>query len=957
MRLKGLIYIPFLLLASLAYSETPHLEALGGVFVPSMQGTEGMGGNPAAISGNRNHQIFVGATKYWLGLSEENIFGSRIAYVPPSAKFGSIGLEFRQFGTGVHDRFDIGAAYAYSIGVRGTKELSLGIYGRWIRNQYHIDEFYRFDDDPLFNRYGSSADGFGLDAGVLFRSSSFDLGFAGRNLVKPSLALSGGTEEGETESTELVAGAAYSAFEWLVPSGQISWTEDGGIDGACGVEFLVFDGILSLRTGYRPGGATFGIGLTGRTRFPLAFDYALVYPDGSLSKAGLTTHSVGITANIAPRVRPPKKKPSPKTITGLPDIMAAADPVAPELPIAEVGVKRSYRAIIKNVGEIPIDQATTSIFFMGEDSFMVGDLISVPLLEPGEDFPIEWKWASPTSGRYSFLVSADDDGSRFPLYSGSISEISIANNRIEIPFYVIGPIEADIVPEFCNFDIEELTYIAEEEPLVPVVFFENGKTTVAERFVPVLDAIVQRTHENPDIKVVLSGYIDPSSDPETWETDSLNVRRAIEVERMALEIGADIDAVEVAHDGYDPTVSRISISARHESMEDMIWAQQENRRVEMSTAIDGLDGEIFTFEFPDGPTLPVALRDSVIGLGPKIAGYIDRNPELSLIFEGNARSEREWSEIYEILDGLRARLLAGADLDVDYGRFPVLVDVNKDSPGAIRIYGSGEGLLYRPKEAALAAKDFEIPEDKKRNKILIDISEGIVESYSVHIVDQDSVEIIELASGEGLPPKEVFWDWRDENGNLVDPRKVYRVRLSATDPVGETSNNYSPEIRIRVAGIERRMESTIIVQFAFDEVNSTSKYLESRIESMAKKVESLGGKSGFRLNIKIIGHTDPIGTDRRNKILSEQRAEQEETAIRRYLRRFVGVDTDSELERWLSEHNITLVRQGMADKDPYEVERYRAGRFERILLGNNAFPEGRAANRRVIIQIEEITEH
>ncbi|MCD6501648.1 type IX secretion system membrane protein PorP/SprF [bacterium] len=944
--------MPLFLFASIAFAGTPRTEGGGGVFVPAMSGTDGIGGNPAAIAGNANYRISVDATKYWLGLSDDNIFGSRAAFVLPDAKYGSMGLELRQFGNGVQNRFDIGAAYAYSVGLNDGKALSLGVYGRWIRNQYDVAEFYRFEEDPLFDRYGNSADGFGLDAGALYRSRSVVVGFVGRNLVEPSLALSGGSGEGESEPIELSAGAAYSGFGWIVPSAQVSWSKTSDIDGAGGLELRAFDGALCLRGGYRHGGATFGLGIVGKKGFPLTFDYALYYPNETLSRAGLTTHSIGITASIAPRVRHPKEEHPPEMATGLPDIMAAVDPELPETLLAEIGVEKTYRAIIVNVGDVPIGETAASVFLLGQDSSMVDTPFKIPKLEAGERFPIEWKWTPQKPGSYSFLVSADDDGSRFPLRNGKISELSIANNTVEIPLYVIGPVEAAVTPEYSSLEIESITYIAEDEPLIPVVFFEKGKSSVAARFDPTLDVLARRASENPDVVITLKGYVDRSSDPATWASDSLNIARAVAVRRRMLDLGAD--SVVVEREGYDPTAPRITISAKYESMQDMIWAQQENRRVEMSTSVKGFDGDIIHHRFSDGPDLPRALRDSVVALGPELADYLDRNPELSLIFEGFARSEDEWKKVYEILDGLRRRFLAGVGIDMDLERFPVLVEVKKR--GAIRVYLSGEGLLYRPVEAALAAKDFEIPANEKRNKISIDVADGVIARYSIVIVDRDSVDIREIAAGDGFPPKEVYWDWRDRNGNLVDPQKTYRVELSAIDPAGGVWNSYSPEIRVRVAEKERRMESTIIVQFAFDEVVSTSEFLESRIESMAKRIEKLG-ESGSRIGVKIIGHTDPMGSDRRNTILSQQRAERKERDIRRYLRHFVGVDSDPALERWLSDHHITLVRQGMADKDPYEVERYRDGRFEKVLLGNNVFPEGRAANRRVIIQIEEIKEH
>ncbi len=244
LRYRDVLFYLFLTLLTGSLAASPRLDALGGVYATALPGTEGLGGNPAAIAGGEFHQISANGTRYWLGLPGDILYGSRLAYTTPAYKWGSAGLELRQFGLGIHSRFDIGLGYAYPFRLGSSTFLSAGVYGHWIRNRYDLSSAYRFEDDPLFGRYGETSDGFGMDAGLDFRFRKFSVGLAGRNLIEPSLSLSGGTAEGEAAPLEISAGLAYSPFKWFTPTIQGGWHELEGFQGAAGAEFRLFDGLL-----------------------------------------------------------------------------------------------------------------------------------------------------------------------------------------------------------------------------------------------------------------------------------------------------------------------------------------------------------------------------------------------------------------------------------------------------------------------------------------------------------------------------------------------------------------------------------------------------------------------------------------------------------------------------------------------------------------------------------------
>jgi len=948
------IYLICLICISFGLMAGPRYDAQGGVYTVSNLPCDGPGGNPAAIAGLRNeHIIAAHATRYWLGLPGDVLYSSRLAYTMPTYKWGALGMEFRQFGLGLQSSFAFGLGYAYPIRIDSRSNLSIGFFGRWIRNQYDLADSYRFEDDPLFNQYGDAADGIGLDVGTKYDiGSSFSVGLTAENLVKPNLSLSGESEDGNAEPMEISLGLAYAPVEWFIPAIQGSWDEYEGIQGAIGAEFLFFDGLIGLRMGYREGGITCGLGVNGMSALPLTFDYALDYPDGALSKAGATTHSVGITASI----KRSEKKPEPERLKWT-DLIALRLPDEEDTLIIGLDEESSFKATILNTGTMTAKDFFVSAYGLTPERTPIGKPVFVDSLAPGEKIPVSWPIVPTKGGSFNMEILADSDTANFADTTGIIEELNEANNRVTIPYYVAGEIIASIDIEHKDLEINELTYIAEEEPLVPVIFFSEDATEVTDRFKPTLQTLATRLADNPDIVMGLYGFVDIESDPESWADDELHVQRARAVKQKLIELGAPDTSIIIISDGYTITGSRSGTGANFESAQDRLWVQEENRRVEMHSWVRDYLEPIISVDFAGGDLeISATTRDSLSMFACEANIFLEANPDVALVLEGSTSDEHDFSEVYNFLDELRTYILEEITCPIDDTRFPIIVDRGDSMETTAKLLVSGEAVIFRPRENALAAKDYEIPDNMEENKVAISIISGRVEEYEVLIVDSNGKRVNTLSEGAGIPPKLLYWDWKDLNGNLVDPHMTYHVDLVTVDPAEGVSRFSSEEMEIIVTGIEKREESAIIVQFAFDEVTSTSKYLESRLEAMAWQVKEIAEKPGNTLTVKIIGHTDPIGTDRRNLILSQERAAKEENNFRRYLRYVVEVDSDAELDRWLAEHNATLIRQGAADNEAYEIERYRDGEFEKVLLGNNAFPEGRSVNRRVIIQFEETSE-
>ncbi len=878
-----------------------------------------------------------------MGLPGDALYSSRLGYTTPRYKAGVFGLEFRQFGLGLQSSFGLGLGYAYPIIFGNHNSLSLGLFGRWIRNQYDLSQSYRFEDDPLFNEFGEASDGFGLDIGAKYEYRKLAFGLSAANLLKPNISLSREGGEGHVEPMRISLGTAYSPWDWFTPAIQGSWDETEGLQGAVGAEFRFFDGLFGLRTGYREGNFTFGLGINGSISVPVSFDYALSYPDGALSNAGVTTHSIGITANI------PRKETEPEPVPWIDLVVKKLKGQRDTLvfPLDEVSF---FQTEIMNIGTAGAGSFYVSAYRTRPETTLISAPILIDSLPSGGSTTVNWSMTPSQGGVSNLIIIAEIDSSG----GGNIAELHEDNNRLVLPYYIAGDIEAEISVEYSNLQINELTYIQEEEPLVPIIFFEEGSAELSPRFYPVLQVIADRMKRNPDIVLGLYGFVDIESDPEDWRESELHLKRAGEIADRLRELGVSEESIKIIEDNYDPTSVRAGTGSEYESVQDKLWVQQENRRVEMTSWVRDYRGPIITIDFERRDLeVNASTLDSLSMFACEANIFLEENPDITMVLEGYTSSEHDFGEVYDLLSELRTYILEEITCPIDETRFPVIVDRGEKEQTDVKLFVTGESLIYRPVENALAAKDYEIPEDMKENKVQISIASGWVNEYKVVIVDSDGKRINVLAEDEGVPPEVLYWDWKDDDGNLVDPRKSYHVDLMTVDAAEGISRFSSDEMKIVVTDLEKRKESAIIVQFAFDEVTSTSRYLESRLESMARKVKEAAVNPNSELIIRIIGHTDPIGTDRRNTVLSQERAAKEERNFRRYLRYIIGADNDVALDRWLSAHNATLIKQGVADDDPYEVERYRKGEFEKVLLGNNAFPEGRSINRRVVIQFEE----
>ena len=82
------------------------------------------------------------------------------------------------------------------------------------------------------------------------------------------------------------------------------------------------------------------------------------------------------------------------------------------------------------------------------------------------------------------------------------------------------------------------------------------------------------------------------------------------------------------------------------------------------------------------------------------------------------------------------------------------------------------------------------------------------------------------------------------------------------------------KIKVRTAGRHRSRQRVLLLNFVYDEVELTD-YSKSRVELLVERIRN----EDDDVDVEIYTHTDNIGSDAYNRVLSEQRA----NALRRLL--------------------------------------------------------------------------
>jgi len=410
---------------------------------------------------------------------------------------------------------------------------------------------------------------------------------------------------------------------------------------------------------------------------------------------------------------------------------------------------------------------------------------------------------------------------------------------------------------------------------------------------------------------------------------------------------------------YSTSRPRAGLPIEH-MPEDVPLSMAENRRAQMVTRVRGFEDWNPVIYFDKGSDKVEASNlGDLRKRADDIRRVMENNPEIIFSIEGFVSSDEVTSEnqrvklSFDRAFQVKQRLgeVLGDDFVQRFGK-RLFIRGNTDEyadRGKVEVMIDGEGLIYRPLEGTMAAKGYELNNEQVNFVHITSDVEAGVDTFTVSIVDSEGNLFRILAKGSGKIPEGAPWDWKDANGNLINPTEQYFCKLEIRDRLGQTFTTLSDPIAVEVTKRQQQMETLVIVEFAFDEKISESGFLESRVEYVARRFIEKALEPKVKLTAVVSGHTDVIGMDHRNRELSIQRAMKEEENLRRYLIYLLGLADNAELSAWLRAHNTTLTYKGNADAEPYVITKWADNALIEETIGNNELPEGRSINRRVVI--------
>ncbi len=489
--------------------------------------------------------------------------------------------------------------------------------------------------------------------------------------------------------------------------------------------------------------------------------------------------------------------------------------------------------------------------------------------------------------------------------------------------------EAKIIVSPAVLNIAEVSQKFENELLVPLVFFDINSADVDNRFNSLLQTIGERVANNKNVELEVYGYYDPRSEE---NRNNLALRRAEAVrDRMVSLLPSAASRVKVIKDGYEFDSERAGLGRKAPTEQQQRMINHENRRAQFQLNLVGMEDTEFAWE----QTPPGQVADVYNPL-------LLKNPDIDVIIEAGGTMDK-LHDAFDYEGKLKANL-------PEERQDKVFVSQWAGGKGQIKLDGSS--IKYRPKKLR-SALDF-----SNLGTSIVEIEAevpGGFESYSVDVIDLEGNVFTTLSEGKGLPPDRFEWDWRNEEGNLVDTREKYLAKLYGIDTLGRELTVYSDDtFRVNITRREKVHSRLLIVQFLYDRPAAQAAYLEDRLEYVTRQLLDFAREPDKILNVTITGHTDILGTERRNVELAEERAETEYKNIRVYLKAILGMRNDEELDTWLEDHNVNLSYEGHGPFKPYEVTRWEGGEKKEVMRGDDSLPEGRTVNRRVMIDMELI---
>ncbi|RLF26326.1 MAG: hypothetical protein DRN14_07040, partial [Thermoplasmata archaeon] len=703
-----------------------------------------------------------------------------IAYARPLGWSAGAGLLWNFEKISTYQMLRLGGAFAYRIELAGTLTVGAGV--NWLQRHYDLPP-----DDPLASRGNPSAVSF--DAGILWQfGDKFAVGVSACDINEPDLALGDQSSEATKLPRRIGAGVSYRLNQYFIP--EIGLVQRSFVVGEkSNPEYhFGFCGGLSSGTLFWRGGITpeaFNLGVGWRTSLlftGMDIDYAFGLPlEKSLRSAGQTQHYFGIT------------------FYGKPTRTRRGDVCVKKIWIEgdrKVGRKITIKAAIRNAGKITLRSIPCALAIGDPEGKwrMIYPTKYIDSLAAKESEIVEWNWKPKKPGEYTIRVAADDDGGKIPDVSGTIPETDEDNNILTEKVVIAGADSIYVKPKFTTLTATHLIVKVEEEPVVPVVFFAPGSSELSDEAKGIISVIAGRMERNPDAKLVIYGYFDPSdgdADPKTLALARSDAIRG-EILRKYPDL-ADRVLVSKGHDFKKPR-----LTSRYSKGDPRV--AEENRRAEIK----------------------VFLREGMEHLSREQSIHaLERNDEFLLVIVGHrrenepentglARADSVRKEIIRQKPELARRIVAEEKVAADTG---------------IEFVLDPDGIAVRPRERYPISEMWKNPQPS-RNVILISRT-GFENArrWEVKISSADGSLTHTIVSGEGAPPDSVLWDWSVGENQFLAPNTEYVLSVDiATD---EREYHFASPEKIRVIPRKQMeaIENMLLVEFNFDETEPVSHYL------------------------------------------------------------------------------------------------------------------------------------
>jgi len=912
--------------------------------------------NPAAMESFRNLAFTASYSRLYLGVDDDGLnegFAGFVNHLGLYGGGGSYGISFAQYFSDVYSQMHVTLGYAKRLyGPADGNHLAIGANFKLIRsgfNEANFTEDFDPTDEVFSSGYNSMA--YSADVGLIFRPVKWlSIGATAKDVLQPDVSISGSGGDIDKQPMTIRGGLAfhYAGFTPTVDieygmreiNGESDMKIHAGLEKWFGQSF-------GLRGGLNRDEAALGLSYVHKgERFGWGIDYAALYPAlNDLGGEFFTTHKVAVNLTLDP-------PPPPIRDLELVDAKVEISPVR-----SVIGDELEIRAVIENRGEIEETGVRVAVYYQDDTGMWQ---LAVPIAKHNFDVAerkqLTWSWSPPAKGHYTMFVTIDDKGDRLPDINGKVPEEDEENNVGMGEFDVFLTPEGMITPRDSKLTVSKLTLYQEEEPIIPIIFFEEGKSVIDGRYDDMLKTVAERLTLNPDVAIHIRGYYDQLNEVSAT-AEQLAVARGRNVGNKLVSFGAPKDRVVVIETGYSMDKSRAGKPEDQVIPKDQVMMTAENRRAELSAWFP--EGRDFIGEIPM-PTANLAAEAKTIlsGFIGSMQGILNTNPEVIVLVEayynvdGKDEADLAFNKAAQIGRYLRDQL--GEDI-ADRIRIHASLQPEND-PDLVLVFPNSEGVIWRPKVGDRVFTDYQV-EGREENLVQVEATvDAGVDSFGIVIVNEKGDVVRMLAAGKGNIPSGLAWDWRDNAGELLDFDHKYFARLDVRDKMGESFLTYSDTMEIHVSKQAKRIESLVIVLFRFNQELPASKFLESRVEFVARRfiARAEAGRENQSITAVVSAHTDSIGPEYANIALSKERAERELSNLKRYMMYLLELNSQAQLEQWLKERNVSLAAKGFGEGNPYEILSWTGSTVERVLLGENITPEGRTVNRRVLLELEII---